>query len=282
MRAFLQEFQAAIEKEKANVFAIAGYSDGVLESIQITKTNPCQNVYSVAKAYVMTAVGFLVDRGLLSTDEYLTEILAEECPQTYEKIWDRVTVEMLLLHQVPLTLGFLDIDSHDATTFGEDYLAYVLQSPIQPEREAMDRCYTDAAYYLLSRIVEKKSGMSLDRFLWKYLLYPTGCREAAWSHCPMGHAMGATGLYIRAEDLAKLGAIYLQKGLWNGTRILSEEWVNTVLEKGYELRPHADGHAFGKGGMRGQMLLLIPEQNRVVAYQGCGNYSFVDQIVNGW
>ena len=120
--------------------------------------------------------------------------------------------------------------------------------------------------------------MGMDDFLWKYLFYPTNCREAAWSHCPQGHVIGATGLYIRAEELVKLGSIYLQGGLWEDTRILSENWVNTVLQKGYELKPQAEGHAFCKGGMRGQMLMLLPERDWVVAYQGCGDYHFVDFI----
>ena len=275
MSQFLEDFKAEIQKRQANVFAIAEYCEGRLEAMQLVKTNPCQDIYSVSKAYVVTAIGMLVDRGLLSTEEIVTEILDRDCPKSYQKVWDRVTVEMLLLHKVPLPKNFLDIDLCDGTAFGADYLAYILQTAENP---GLEPCYTDAAYYLLSRIVEKRSGMGTDDFLWKYLFYPTGCREAAWSHCPQGHVMGATGLYIRAEDLVKLGAIYLQEGLWEGKRILSKAWVDTVLRKGYELKPQADGRAFGKGGMRGQMLTIVPLKKRVVAWLGCGDHSFVDFI----
>lgn len=278
MSSFLEAFREEIEKSKANVFAIAQYRSGSLETRQLVQTSPCQNVYSVAKAYVVTAVGLAVDRGLLSTSETVTQILGEDCPQNYPRAWDRVTVEMLLLHQVPLPRNFLDIDVHDSREFGQDYLSYILKNAVETEDGVYPPCYTDAAFYLLSRIVEKRTGMGLDDFLWKHLLYPTNCREAAWSHCPQGHVIGATGLYIRAEELVKLGSIYLQGGLWEDTRILSENWVNTVLQKGYELKPQAEGHAFCKGGMRGQMLMLLPERDWVVAYQGCGDYHFVDFI----
>lgn len=279
MSRFLEAFREEIEKRRANVFAVAQYRGDRLEAMQLVRTNPCQNVYSVAKAYVVTAVGLAVDRGLLSTADTVTEILGEDCPETYQREWDQVTVEMLLLHRVPLPKNFLDIDAHDSLEFGEDYLAYILKTAVETEGGAYPPCYTDAAYYLLSRIVEKCTGMGLDDFLWRHLLFPTGCREAAWSHCPRGHVIGATGLYIRAEELVKLGAVYLQGGFWKDTRILSENWVNTVLQKGYGLKPQAEGRVFCKGGMRGQMLMLMPEAGRVVAYQGCGDHNFVDFIV---
>lgn len=278
MSRFLEAFREEIKKRKANVFAAAEYCGGRLESMQLVLTNPCQNVYSVAKAYVVTAVGLAVDRGLLSEEETVTEILREDCPENYQRVWDQVTVEMLLWHQVPLPKNFLDIDVCDSREFGEDYLAHILKTAVETEDGTYPPRYTDAAYYLLSRIVEKRTGMGMDDFLWKHLFFPTGCREAAWSHCPRGHVIGATGLYIRAEELVKLGAVYLQGGLWEDTRILSEDWVNTVLQKGYELKPQAEGRAFCKGGMRGQMLMLIPEAGRVVAYQGCGDHNFVDFI----
>ena len=85
----------------------------------------------------------------------------------------------------------------------------------------------------------------------------------------MGHTMGATGLYIRTDDMVKLGALYLCDGCYRGERILSREWVNTVLERGYELREGVAG-AIRKGGMRGQMLAIFPKQNRAVAWHACG------------
>ena len=90
-------------------------------------------------------------------------------------------------------------------------------------------------------------------------------KEFAWSVCPEGHCIGATGLYLRTEDMVKLGILYLNGGTWNGTRIISEEWVRTVLEKGYEIKPRGKGW-YGKGGMRGQMLTFNPALGRAVAW----------------
>jgi len=278
MSRFLQELEQECKRQHANVFAIAEYHDGKITSRQLLDINPCQDIYSVAKVYVVTAIGLLTDQGLLRLDEIVTDILAEECPADFVPIWKRTTVEMLLLHKVGVPRNFLDIDTFDAASFGEDYLTYIMKEPILGPTAGKEPCYTDAAYYLLARIAEKRAGMSLDNFLWKYLFYPTGCREAAWSHCPKGHVIGATGLYLRVEELVKLGSIYLNGGIWKDKRILSQEWVDTVFTQGYELKPLAGGLAYGKGGMRGQMLMILPGQKRVVAYLGCGTHSLVEFV----
>ena len=281
MSKFLDAFKAEIDtRENANVFFIGEYHDGKIETMRLQHTNPCQDTYSVSKAFVVTAIGMLVDRGLLRTDETLTDILADELPETYNEVWTKTTVHMLLLHKVGLSGGFLDIDCFDATQFGDDYLAYVLNAPIKEDFDLIKETYTDAAFYLLSRIVEKRAGMRTDDFLWQNLFYPTGCREAAWSHCPKGHAMGATGLYIRVEDMIKHGMIYLNGGMYEDKRILSEEWVKTVIDNGYELKSCGGGKASGKGGMRGQKMMVVPGENRVVAWLGCGDNGFTDWVAN--
>ena len=264
----------------SGVFSIAAWQDGKVEELNLIKTNPCQNVYSVAKAYVVTAVGILVDRGLLSTDEIVTDILADELPPECQPVWYSTTVDMLLLHKVALPLGFLDIDCSDSRFFGEDYLAYTLTYPTPDGYSLKRSTYTDAAFYILSRIVEKRSGLPLDDLLWRELLFPTGCREAAFSRCPKGHPIGATGLYIRAGEVAKLGSIYLNGGVYGERRILSEEWVSTVLSRGYELKPKCGTRAYGKGGMRGQMLLVLPEQGRVLAWQGYGSSDLTEAAIS--
>lgn len=262
------------------VFSVAEWHAGRVESLDIIKTNPCQNVYSVAKAFVVTAVGLLVDRGLLSTDEVVTDILADEIPDGCQPAWYKTTVDMLLLHKVGLPGGFLDIDCYDSRNFGEDYLAYTLTYPTPEDYTPDKSTYTDAAFYILSRIVEKRAGEPLDNLLWRELLFPIGCLEAAFSRCPKGHPMGATGLYIRAAEVAKLGSIYLNGGMYGSRRILSENWVRTVLARGYELKPKCAGRAYGKGGMRGQMLLVLPEQKRIIAWQGYGSADLTEAAIN--
>ena len=94
--------------------------------------------------------------------------------------------------------------------------------------------YTDAAYYLLSRLVSLIAGENVDSLLLHRIHRAMRFRELAWSRCPHEYPIGATGLYISAEDMVKLGALYLNGGVYEGKRLLSEEWVRKVIASEYE------------------------------------------------
>ena len=115
-------------------------------------------------------------------------------------------------------------------------------------------------------IAAKKAGIFLSMLLKKELLLLLGIRKMAWVTCPQGYEMAATGLFMRAEDLCPIGALYLQDGCLDGKQLLSSNWCRMAKEKPYEFKALHENGAYGKGGMMGQMLILVPQQNRVVAW----------------
>ncbi len=267
MSEFLNDFKEFITENSENIYSVGEYCiGGEAEMTEIQQCNSCNNIYSVSKVFTVTAIGMLVDRGLLTTDEIVSDILKDCLPENYDRHWDRTTVDMLLRHRIGIKGGALDIDCLDASQFDPDYLKEVTTLPWDCEPDTQ-RKYTDGAFYVLSRIAAKRAGKPMQSFLWDNLFLPLSFKEVAWSTCPKGHAMGATGLYIRSDDMVKLGAVYLQNGMWNGRRIISENWVKTVLERGYELALRENG-AYSKGGMRGQQLLVVPFKNKVVGWIG--------------
>ena len=46
-----------------------------------------------------------------------------------------------------------------------------------------------------------------------------------WPADPQGHSNGWGDFFIRPADLAKLGQLFLQRGVWNGERLVSEAWI---------------------------------------------------------
>ena len=268
MSTFIENAILYARKSGFNLIRVAEIDHGDARFGECNRGNPCQNIYSVAKAFTMTAIGIICDRELLTVDEKVTDIFADSLPENMDKRWHDVTVDHLLTHRAGLHDGQLDIDCIDINTFDtDDFLDLTLRTELLYD-PGTDSAYSDAAYYMLSRILTAKTGEKLDDFLWRELFRPCGFREAAWSKCPHGYPMGATGLYIYAEDMAKLGQIYLDGGVYNGKRILSEDWVNFSLMRPYEFTPRGFD-TYGKGGMRGQMLLVIPEKRRVVAWTAC-------------
>ncbi|MBE6678619.1 MAG: beta-lactamase family protein [Ruminococcaceae bacterium] len=272
-----------VEKAKngsGTYYKITLVENGYTQTAVITPANGAQNSYSVAKVFTVTAIGMLVDRGLLRTDERVCDILRSQLPSDTDPAWETMTVHHLLKHSAGFAGGCLDIDAENQVPIaGEDYLGYLFGSKPQyiPGTESR---YSDAAYYLLSRVFTAKSGEKMDDYLLTHLFYPLGFREMAWSKCPMGYPMGATGLYVYTEDLAKLGVLYLNRGLYHGKQLVSAEWVETVLREGYEFAK-TPGGGYGKGGMYGQMLIFYPKQDRVVAYHsfgGDGLVSYLDAV----
>ncbi|MBO4298144.1 MAG: beta-lactamase family protein [Clostridia bacterium] len=280
MSRFLKEIDAFIDTQPFDIIRLSqSYRGGEIETLERTRTNPCQNVYSVAKTFTMTALGLLFDRGLLRPDEKICDILKDELPESgMDERWRGSTVEMALTHRLGLPGGFLDIDVSRSSEFTEDFLGYTLTYPLAYEPGAEAR-YSDGAYYLLARVAEKKAGMPVDNFLWRELLTKLDFQEMAWSHCPRGHVIGATGLYVNSIDMVKLGLLYLDRGLYRGERMLSEEWVNLAIEREFALDWDEEHRIFYKGGMHGQKLIIAPEQGRVVALQAFGANS---QTIAEW
>ena len=251
------------------VYSLTAVVDGEAVNVTNIRANRSQNVYSVAKAFAVTAFGIAFDRGLITPEEPVARLLGKYMPEGTDPRWREITYDDVMLHKLGLPQGFLDIDVAPAGKFGEDYLGFLFAEPFAAEPR-VERCYTDAAYYLISRAVEEACGEPIDNLLWREFFLPAGFAEAAWSHCPQGHPMGATGLYISARDMVKLGELYRLCGVYGGRRILSEKWVETVLGRGYELRRLGIGDGYGKGGMYGQQLAVFPEKKLSVAWTAYG------------
>ena len=92
----------------------------------------------------------------------------------------------------------------------------------------------------------------MTAFLQKRMIDGLNFHEIAWSRCPRGYAIGATGLYSRADDTACFAQLYLNGGVYNGRRYLSQEWVDRVIEKQYEFHRVGDSGLYVKGGLYGQ------------------------------
>ena len=115
----------------------------------------------------------------------------------------------------------------------------------------------------------------------------------AWEHDPMGHAFGASGLYLKLSDMIKLGQLYLADGKWQGERILSSDWVKAAGSKQIETHGNDvcnwnDGYgyqfwispfpgAYRADGAYGQITTILPEKGLTVAVQ-CPDFGKLDDV----
>lgn len=268
MRTVTDRLAECALSNKLNIYRIAAAeADQTITEKELIPANPCQDCYSVAKVFTATAIGMLVDRGRISLEDSIVGILKEDIAFPVDDAWRALTVRHALIHRCGLPQSYLDIDCDDIADYGtDDFLYYIFNR--RPDCAPGTRYrYTDAAYYLLSRAASRAAGVEMEDFLWQELLMPLGVREAAFSKCPKGHAMGGTGLYIRTCDVAKLGSVYACDGLWHGRRIFSEAWVKEATEHECAFT-RTRGGCWAKGGMYGQMLMFSKEKHTAYAWHG--------------
>ena len=234
--------------------------------------NPGHDCYSVAKSVSSIAAGILYDRGLLRLTDTLGQHLGEYLTEGTDPRWGELTVHQLMRHRTGARNG-VDFDLTNAHQWEDpEWLHTLFAIPIvgSPEERFV---YSDGNYYVLGRIVEKLTGMDLERFLQKEVFVPLGFHVNAWSRDVGGHTVGGTGLYLRTEDMAKIGWLWANKGLWGERRIYSDAWselfvnyeADAVAHYGYGVSRLADG-VIAAGGMYGQGVCADLNLRRVVAY----------------
>lgn len=254
-----------------------------IRSHRFKPSSNCSNSYSVAKVFVMTALGMLWDEERINISTTVCSLLGPLVPEKADKAWPLVTLDHVMTHRVGFDRCFLDIDVEDVNQYPtDDYLELAMTHPIA-YLPGSHRQYSDAAYYILSRVVTAVTGETLDEFLRKRLTAPMKFREIAWSRCPRGYPMGSTGLYIAAEDMVKVGAMYLGGGVYEGRRYLSEEWVKLALANEYEFHLISPTGLISKGGIYGQELVFSRERNFAAAwhsfeYESNGYTKLIDLV----
>lgn len=270
---FLQDLEFYLKENNFNIYDVCistHENKPVLLKMQNIDFLP--NSYSVAKSFCVCACGFLYDEGKLDLNEPITKILKEYINFDYDPLWDCITVHDCLKHKIGLENGWLDIDAQDPKTFGEDYLKYTLQAKFK-YMPKIDYTYTDAAFYLVSRVVAKKSGMDLEDYLKEKLFKPLDILKYRFDKCPYGYSMGATGLYLDTIDTIKLPILLLNNGIYNNIRILSKEWMDILESNQYENYYFDESGWYQKAGMRNQMIMYNKRYDVAVAWHGCDEFS---------
>ncbi len=105
--------------------------------------------------------------------------------------------------------------------------------------------YNNMNTYMLSAIVTELTGETLMEYLRPRLWEPLGIARIFWETCPMGITKGGWGLFLRPEDAAKLGMLYLQKGSWNGRQLVPAEWVKASCQPSAQAPEVMSTHGYG-------------------------------------
>lgn len=229
-------------------------------------------LWSLSKSFCSTGVGFAVAEGKLSIDDPVLKFFPEDAPpqpsQNLKAMRVRDLLTMSTGHQNEVAL-------RETKAWTKAFLAHDV-----PHKPGAHFCYNTPATYMQSAIVKKVTGENLVDYLKPRLFDPLGIDTPKWDESPEGISIGGYGLYLKTEDIAKFGQLYLQGGKWNGVQLIPGEWVEMATSKqvsngsdpsrdwdqGYGFQFWRCRHgAFRGDGKDGQFCIVMPKQDVVVA-----------------
>ena len=239
--------------------------------------------HSMCKSITGMAIGMLIEEGKLKLDENIYDIFSDHI-NAFSKIFRPViTVENLLTMTSGVTFNESGIVS------GNDWLGSFLNASVNG-KPGTEFQYNSLNTYVLSAIVTKRTGETLTEYLTPRLFGPLGITKYYWETCPKGITKGGWGLFLCAEDMAKLGQLYLQRGKWNGQQLVSEYWIeistarhlktqNDTYGYGYQLWMEQRPGSFEYNGMLGQNVIIYPDMDMVLVTNAGNKEMFQDCIM---
>lgn len=237
---------------------------------------------SVTKSVTSGLIGIAIRRGEISgVDAPLLSFFQSYDLSGVDERLRRATVDDLLTMRSGIEWHETDrpIDETNTTIqleASENWIQFTLNQPMDAA-PSEKWAYNSGGSHLMSGIIREATGRHVDEYAEEHLFGPLGIRDYHWKKTPTGHPDTEGGLYLEAEQLVKIGYLYLQDGVWDGERILPEGWVDASTSRrveavnefdwayGYQWwRTDHDGVEVWAGlGFGGQYLLILPEHDLI-------------------
>lgn len=187
-------------------------------------------LYSVSKTFTSLGVGIAVADSLLSLDERIVDIFPDHLPDSVGDNLAKMTVRDLLTmssghaHAPELYTAIASREPADTTM---SWISQFLSYPVEYEPGTVFS-YNSMGSYMLSAAVQARTGQKLIDYLTPRLFEPLGIEGAVWDESPEGVNVGGWGLWLKTEDLAKVGQLMLDRGMWHGRQLISPQWIDSM------------------------------------------------------
>lgn len=279
-----QDLHSIMIVQHGNVLAEKWMSEG--------KEDEPHVLNSVSKTFTASAIGFAIAEGKLKLTDKVISFFPDQLPANISENLEAMTIHDLLT----MTCGHDgDLRSNERAARNADkgWVEQFLAYPVD-HKPGTFFAYNSPGTYMLSAIVQKVTGEKLVDYLYPRLFRPLGIVNVKWQESPEGINCGGWGLYLKTEDLAKMGQLFLQKGKWDGQQVLPEEWIAEASAKqvasfpagmdpeaakkskisentndwmqGYGYQMWRCRHnAYRADGADGQYILIIPEKDAIIA-----------------
>lgn len=260
---FIQE----IEQNHWNVYGVEVYENGVLTHTYGDTEENLHGIYSATKTILSIAVGIAWDRGVIGLTKAVTEYLPKDVLVSLTKeqrdTFDRITVHRLL----SMSVGDFPFRAE-----GDNFLKFALNCKIQnPDEQVFN--YSNISAYLVGVALHHALGEDVGVFIEKNVFDPLGITWYEYGRSPEGYFYGASEMRLTVNSLSRIGLLLYNGGVYDGKRILSEEYVRmaTSVQQmnreggyGYFVWKYLDG--FSINGKWGQKCYCLPEQGLMITF----------------
>lgn len=275
----LDGFVARVNREQLPVDAVVAYRGEQLIGEHRWLPDVPGNIYSHTKSFMVTAVGAAIDRGLLTLDTRLIDMLKDDLPERYDPRLGEIKLRHLLMMSSGFDRPLLMSAQRKAPDFNEDYIDFMLRQQVLAA-PGEKFCYSSADSYLAGVMVERATGRNLLDFMMDAFMGDMDIERPEWEVCPRGTPFGGGGMCLKTRDMAKIGILYLNGGVYGGKQLVSADWVKTAST--FKIATPSDNRfscgycyqfwldpmpgCYRADGAYGQITHILPDKGAVVAY----------------
>lgn len=260
-----EKFVEDIKTNNWNVFGVEVYVDGKLLHSYGDTTDTRYPIYSATKTITSITVGMAADEGKLDINksilEYLPPDVVNSMSQKQIEIYKKITTKNLLT---------MSVSGYPFRPEGESWLVNALNYLISLKGEFS---YSNISAYLAGVVASCAVGEDLYQYLDRKLFEPLGIIKPTYERCPDGYFYGASMMELTVHELSKIGLLLYNNGVYEGNRILSEEYVREATKVqqmnreggyGYFIWKYRDGYSIN--GKWKQKCYVLPKEKLVITY----------------
>ena len=289
---FISKLEEVIRTEYSNINGIVIVRNGYIAYERYFNGYNMENVHHVAsatKSVLSALMGIAIDQGFIeSVDQKVLDFFPE-----YDDKKDELKQTITICHLLTMTVPYAFEDWKeplDKLSMSPDWVKFALDMLGQNGKIGPFK-YSTAGAHLLSAIITRSTGKCAREFANEYLFGPIGMQEIpdhkietfgfeelfgkkmkGWVHDPQGNSTGGWGLQLTPRDMARFGYLYLNHGLWDGSQVVSEQWVKDSIK----MNPNHYGYLWWLGeetgvsmfsaiGDGGNVICCVPDKDLVVA-----------------
>lgn len=214
----------AINKTNKSDRLMVSINDTIIADVNFAgKPDDIYRIYSITKVFSSIAIGILIDKKLLPNPEIPVSVYFEEWKS--DSLKSKITIRHILQH----TSGISAMKGGKELETQTNFVQYALNGSLISE-PGMVFFYNNKAINIISGIVQKITGETLEQFIQKNVFHQLEINNYKWSSDEAGNTLGMDGLWLSASDLMKVGQMLCNFGEWKGKKVLSQKWCEFMFQ----------------------------------------------------